>query len=95
MNTRKHTLVASLSSLAALLAVTSAMAAAGSTPLSDCYDRVIASCNQGNHPVPCAENGMDQCDEEFGASIYVGDLNKLKNPGRTAPLGMGLVFVAR
>lgn len=90
---RQHTFVVSLSSLAALIAVTGALAAAGLTPLSECYDLVIASCNEGNHPVPCAETGMDTCDEEFDASIHTGDINKLKAPERAPSLG--LVLLAR
>lgn len=41
---------------------------AGSS-LGDCYNHVISVCNQGNHPVPCSEAGMDACDEEHSASI--------------------------
>ncbi len=43
------------------LGIAQAQAAAGD--LAKCYDRVIASCNKGNHAQSCAENGMDQCDE--------------------------------
>ncbi|MEP0521743.1 MAG: hypothetical protein ABJO09_19100 [Hyphomicrobiales bacterium] len=53
--------------------------AAEASKLSYCYDLVIASCNQGSHPVPCANSGMDQCDEVYGASI-VGVTPKFKAP---------------
>ncbi len=41
---------------------------AGSS-LGDCYNHVISVCNEGAHPIPCAEDGMDACDEEHSASI--------------------------
>lgn len=85
MNSKSKTTIRSITALAAMLTVTAAMAAAGSTPLSECYDKVIAACNQGNHPVPCAENGMDQCDEVYGAQIFVGDfgLTAVRPAGQT------------
>jgi len=47
--------------LFAVTAIGNAQAAAGD--LAKCYDRVISSCNKGNHAQSCAENGMNQCDE--------------------------------
>lgn len=78
--TKTKTIIRSITALAAILTVTSAMAAAGQSPLANCYDLVIDSCNQGDHPVPCAENGMDQCDEVYGAQIHTGGLNFAANP---------------
>lgn len=63
-------------------AILSAVAISGSaeaSKLSDCYDLVIDSCNEGSHPVPCASSGMDECDEVYGASI-ARDLTKFKAP---------------
>lgn len=53
--------------------------AAEASKLSDCYDLVIDSCNEGSHPVPCASSGMDECDEVYGATI-VRDTLKFKAP---------------
>lgn len=52
-------------------AVLSALSVNGAdaSKLSDCYDLVIDSCNQGSHPVPCAESGMDQCDEVHSNAV--------------------------
>lgn len=72
MNSKSKTSLRSIAAIAAMLTVTAAMAANGTTPLGDCYNRVIAVCNEGNHPVPCAENAMDGCDEVYGAQIFVG-----------------------
>lgn len=62
--------------------------AANASPLSDCYDLVIDSCNQGNHPVPCAENGMDQCDEEYSAIIMTTPKFKLKQTRKRAEMAI-------
>lgn len=69
MNSNSKTFIRSITALAAMLTVTAALAANGTTPLSDCVDRVVAACNQGSHPVPCTNNGIDQCEEVYGAQI--------------------------
>jgi len=43
------------------LGIAQAQAAAGD--LAKCYDRVISSCNKGNHAESCSGNGMNQCDK--------------------------------
>lgn len=62
--------------------------AANASPLSDCYDLVIDSCNQGNHPVPCAENGMDQCDEIHTAIIMTTPKFKLNQTRKRAEMAI-------
>lgn len=48
----------------------SAFAANGETPLGNCYNMVISSCNATSaHPTACANNGMDQCDDQYGNQI--------------------------
>lgn len=45
------------------LGIAQAQAAAGD--LAKCYDRVISSCNKGNHAQSCSEHGMNQCDKVY------------------------------
>ncbi len=59
---------ASITIALTILSAGNAVAANGQTPLGDCYNRVIAICNEGNHPGPCAEAAMDACDDEFGSN---------------------------
>lgn len=47
------------------LLLTASAAQAKIETLGDCYNVVIAECNKTAHPIPCANNGMDQCDEQF------------------------------
>jgi len=58
-------------------------AALGQTALGKCYDRVIAACNKKpDHAVlPCANSGLDQCDEEHSASISLpaADIDALRS----------------
>lgn len=54
---------------ASLALAGSAYAAAGETPLGNCYNKVITSCNGTAHPGSCADAAMDACDEEFGHSV--------------------------
>ncbi len=51
---------------ASLALAGSAYAAAGETPLGNCYNKVITSCNNTAHPSSCADAAMDACDKEFG-----------------------------
>jgi hypothetical protein len=44
-------------------------AQAGPKTLAECYDLVIAHCNTTAHPIPCAEAGMDDCDEVFDKNL--------------------------
>lgn len=91
MTVRKHTLIASFSSLAATLAFTAAMAGGpGSTPLGDCYDKVISACNQTAHPISCAESGMDGCDDEYGDGVAPDGFNRFQAP--TQPDSGGFVL---
>lgn len=57
---------------------------ANASPLSDCYDLVIDACNKGNHSVPCASNGMDQCDEVHSAIIMTTPKFKLNQTRKRA-----------
>lgn len=67
MTSTRKTLLATIAILMTALVVNSALAAAGETALGKCYNMVISSCNEtSSHPIPCAENGMDACDEEYG-----------------------------
>ena len=51
--------------------------------LGECYNHVISACNQTNHPIPCAESGMDACDEVHASAIPQGGLKiKLINLGK-------------
>lgn len=64
-------------------AVLSALSVNGAdaSKLSDCYDLVIDSCNQGSHPIPCAESGMDQCDEvHSNAAVSLKPIFKAPSP---------------
>jgi len=75
------TLIAVVTSVSLAGAV---LAANGTTPLGDCYNRVIAICNQGAHPIPCAENAMDGCDEVYGnATVDLGTIKRFKTPEPT------------
>lgn len=59
--------------LAALAATTlfgnAGSASAAIKDLGDCYNTVIAACNKKSSDAAvnaCANNGMDQCDKQFG-----------------------------
>ena len=54
-----------IAALATMTLVGVAQAHAGVSTLAECYDRVIADCNKGDHAQSCAGNGMDQCDKVF------------------------------
>ncbi len=61
-----------IASILATLPMTANTAFAGNAgaSLGDCYNHVISACNQNsNHPVPCAESGMNACDELFEARM--------------------------
>lgn len=52
------------------IAITSsALAAGGETPLGNCYNKVITSCNATAHPTSCADSAMDACDKQFGDRV--------------------------
>jgi len=68
----------------AIFGAVSLTGTANASPLSDCYDLVIDSCNKGSHPVPCASNGMDQCDEVHSAVIMTTPKFKLKQTRKHA-----------
>lgn len=72
----------------------SVYAAAGETALGNCYNMVISSCNAtSNHPVPCAENGMDACDEEYGNQTASTPINKFGATQRKQKVGLLLPAV--
>lgn len=65
---------ASALTFAALLAGTSSPAEAFGSR-GACYNHVISSCNAtSNHPQACAVAGMDACDREFAASVFMQGL---------------------
>lgn len=72
MTSKSKTAIRSITALAAMLTVTAALAANGTTPLSECVDKVVAACNKGSHPVPCTDNGIDQCEEVYGVQLAGG-----------------------
>ncbi|MGJ8531526.1 MAG: hypothetical protein ACSHYC_05035 [Alphaproteobacteria bacterium] len=72
----------------AIIGSVSLTSAANASPLSDCYDLVIDSCNKGSHPVPCASNGMDQCDEVHTAVIMTTPKFKLKQTRKSAEMAV-------
>ena len=76
-----------------LMLATSAFAAGGQTPLGDCYNRVIAICNEGNHPGPCIDNALDACDEEYGNAAAQKRPDSLKARG-VSPIGIGLIILS-
>jgi len=63
-DTKMKTLMATI-----FIAMVGFTTAAHASPLSDCYDLVIDSCNQGNHPVPCANSGFDECDKVYKSTV--------------------------
>ena len=75
----KNVITAALATTFTIASMTAALAAAGETPLGNCYNHVISVCNEGNHPVSCSEAGMDACDEEF-QSVAVHGIGKFKAP---------------
>lgn len=54
-----------LTAFAAITTVGVVQAFAGVQSLPECYDRVIAACNKGNHAQSCANTGMNECDKIF------------------------------
>jgi len=69
-----------------------AVAANGQTPLGDCYNRVIAICNEGAHPGPCAESAMDACDDEFGSNTGTLGFGLRTVTKRVGVLGLTMKF---
>lgn len=69
------------------------------TPLSNCYDRVIAACNKlPDHAVnACVNNGLDQCDGQFAsnsgnssaaiAKLRASAMKKLRAPAKRSDAG--------
>jgi hypothetical protein len=51
-----------------MVGFTSFASAGPISTLGGCYDHVVTACNQTAHPVPCANGGFDECDEEFSNS---------------------------
>lgn len=49
----------------AVITVVSATNAFAINSLPECYDKVIAACNKGDHAQSCANSGMNQCDKVF------------------------------
>ena len=79
--TRKITLAPTLFAIAMTsFAVQAHAGAADSLPA--CYNHVISACNQTAHPVPCAESGMDACDE-LHASGAAATLDRIRILART------------
>ena len=70
---RKTIAAAALAGIGLALYTNAAQAALGQTALGKCYDRVVAACNQkADHAViPCANSGMDQCDEQHSSQIQL------------------------
>lgn len=76
--------------LAAFFAGTASPAEAFSNR-GQCYNHVISSCNaNSNHPQSCAVAGMDACDAEFAASVFMQGMQIMlsgeargERPGRT------------
>lgn len=94
MTLNRKTLIAATATLATALTMTSALAANGETPLGQCYNMVISSCNQtSNHPEACANNGMDACDDEYGNQVGGGASFDLRAPEKRGIL-IGLLLPA-
>lgn len=89
MHAQTKTTIRSLTALVAMLTVTAAMAANGTTPLSECVDKVVAACNEGSHPVACTDNGIDQCEDEFGSQVHAAGLGFAVVP-QNPPRSLGL-----
>ncbi len=60
-----------LTAFAAITVVGVVQAHAGVQSLPECYDRVIAACNKGNHAQSCANTGMNECDKVFPTPMVV------------------------
>ncbi|MFN3955396.1 MAG: hypothetical protein ACK4LQ_13165 [Pararhodobacter sp.] len=86
---------ASALTLAAFFAGTASPAEAFSSR-GQCYNHVISSCNAtSNHPQSCAVAGMDACDVEFAASVFMHGLQFMMSgatPPRRARSGEALVL---
>jgi len=54
--------------------------------LGGCYDKVVTACNQTAHPVPCANSGFDECDDEFSNSTSRTPKFKIKQQRTSAKL---------
>lgn len=60
-----------LAAFAAISTVAVAQAHAAVQTLPECYDRVIAACNKGDHAQSCANTGMNECDKIFPTPMVV------------------------
>lgn len=95
MNLTRKTLIVATATLMTTLTMTSAFAANGETPLGQCYNMVISSCNQtSNHPEACANNGMDACDDEYGNQVGGSLPLNLRAPSNTRGVLIGLLLPA-
>jgi len=76
-----------LSAFAAITTVGVVQAFAGVQSLPECYDRVIAACNKGNHAQSCANTGMNECDKIFPTPMVLTPGLSLGNkPVNVAPV---------
>lgn len=60
-----------LAAFSAISTVAVAQAHAAVQTLPECYDRVIAACNKGDHAQSCANTGMNECDKIFPTPMVV------------------------
>lgn len=65
-------------SAAMVLLSLNAPAQAAITSLDECYDAVLAWCNENYPDMDCSNSsGLDQCDEEFGNAAHSGNPDRL------------------